>query len=96
MANNPPTHEATIECESDTKLFQNFGFHTYDDQTVIDEKYDGSYKIVKNMPEPQPTTEFEVTETYKVIAPFKAGGGSRQLSSDFHHRTSNDRSRNQH
>lgn len=45
------THEATIECESDTKLFQNFGFHTYDDQTVSDEQYiDGSYKILKICP----------------------------------------------
>jgi hypothetical protein len=42
------THKATIEAESDNDLFNNFGSHTYDDQTITDEEYiNGSYKILK-------------------------------------------------
>jgi hypothetical protein len=42
------THKATIEAESDNDLFNNFGSHTYDDQTITDEEYiNCSYKILK-------------------------------------------------
>ena len=42
------THKATINAESDGEIYRNFGFLTYDDQTIADEEYiDGSYKIIK-------------------------------------------------
>lgn len=41
------THHATIEAKSDNDLFNNFGFHSCDDQWVVHESYiDGSYKII--------------------------------------------------
>ena len=40
------THQATIVAESDTELYSNFGFHTYENQDIVEEQYiDGSYKV---------------------------------------------------
>jgi hypothetical protein len=42
------THKATINAESDGEIYRNFGFLTYDDQTITDEEHiDGSFKIIK-------------------------------------------------
>lgn len=42
------THKATITAESDGEIYRNFGFLTYDDQTIADEEHiDGSFKIIK-------------------------------------------------
>lgn len=42
------THKATISAESDGEIYRNFGFLTYDDQTIADEEHiDGSFKIIK-------------------------------------------------
>jgi len=42
------THKATITAESDGEIYRNFGFLTYDDQTITDEEHvDGSFNIIK-------------------------------------------------
>ena len=42
------THHATIEAKTDNDLFNNFGYHTYDDQWIHSDYYiNGSYRILK-------------------------------------------------
>ena len=42
------THKATITAESDGEIYRNFGFLTYDDQTITAaEHVDGSFTILK-------------------------------------------------